>query len=194
MEHAALFNLQGIANTASVLPASGVATTDVQRELFSLQAVASVQSVTAVTDAVRDAFGQILGVIQVMVFAVLLLALLIAFNTAAINLEARAREHATMFALGVKMRTALRMAMAESLVIGAVATILGIAGGLAMVWWMASRLLAKTLPEFALPVVLRQETLLFVAIMGVMAVALAPLLTVRRMRRMDLPATLRLME
>ncbi len=194
MEHAGLFNLDGIANTVNVLPAGGMATTDVQRELFDLQAVASVQSVTAVTDAVRDAFGQILGVIQVMVFAVLLLALLIAFNTAAINLEARAREHATMFAFGVKMRTALRIAMTESLVTGVAATMLGIAGGLAMVWWMTSRLLAETLPEFALPVVLQTETLLFVVIMGVVVVAVAPLLTVRRMRRMDLPGTLRLME
>ncbi len=93
-----------------------------QRELFDTDAVASVQSVTAVTEAVRNAFEQMLGIIQVMVVAVLLLALLIAFNTAAINLDARAREHATMFAFGVKVRTALRMAVTESLVIGIVAT------------------------------------------------------------------------
>lgn len=189
-----LFNLAGLTNAVNLLPVAGATTADVQQELFAQQAVASVQSVTAITEAVRDAFDQILGIIQVMVVAILLLALLIAFNTAAINLEARAREHATMFAFGVKVRKALRMAATESLVIGIAATTIGIGGGLLMVWWMTQRLLTETLPDFALPVLLRPETVAIVAIMGVLAVSLAPLLTVRRMRRMDLPGTLRLVE
>jgi putative ABC transport system permease protein len=194
LSHAGLFNLEGITNTMNVLAAEGAATADVQRELFALEQVTSVQSVTAVTEAVRDSFSQILGIIQVIVVAVLLLVLLIAFNTAAINLEARAREHATMFAFGVKIRTALRMAVVESLAIGTLATLIGIGGGLAMVWWMTQRLLTRTLPEFSLGVMLRPETLGLVAVMGILAVALAPLLTVRRMRRMDLSGALRLME
>jgi putative ABC transport system permease protein len=194
LSQAQLFNLQGIANGMNLLPAAGFSTTQVQEQLFELEHVTSVQSVTAVTEAVREAFNQILGIIQVMVVAILLLALLIAFNTASINLDARAREHATMFAFGVRVRTALRMAIAESLVIGALATVLGIMGGLALVWWMTQRILAETLPDFALPVTLRPITLIAVAIMGLVAVALAPLLTTRRMRRMDLPGTLRLVE
>ncbi len=192
--HADLFNLSGIANAVNILPAAGAATDDVQRELFDTDAVASVQSVTAVTEAVRNAFEQMLGIIQVMVVAVLLLALLIAFNTAAINLDARAREHATMFAFGVKVRTALRMAVTESLVIGIVATVLGVAGGLTMVWWMTQVLLPETLPDFGLRVVVNATTIGIVVVMGIVAVALAPLLTARRMRRMDLPGTLRLVE
>jgi len=192
--HADLMSLAGIANAVNVLPGEGVSTADVQRELFQLDGVASVQSVTAVTEAVRDAFDQMLGIIQVMVVAVLLLALLIAFNTAAINLDSRAREHATMFAFGVRVRTAMRMAMTEALVVAIAATILGIGGGLAMVWWMTQRLLPETLPDFGLEVALRGSTLATVVAMGVLAVTLAPLLTLRRMRRMDLPGTLRLVE
>ncbi len=192
--HADLFNLAGITNVLSVLPASGAGTTDVQQELFALDWVSSAQSVTAVTQAVRDAFEQFLAIIQVMVVVVLLLALLIAFNTAAINLDARAREHATMFAFGVKVRRALRMAAVESLVIGVLGTVVGVAGGLAMVWWMTQRLLPETLPDFSLDVVLQETTVAAVAVMGVVAVTLAPLLTVRRMRRMDIPGTLRLVE
>jgi putative ABC transport system permease protein len=192
--HADVFNLRGVANAVNLLPQPGFTTSDVQRELFLLDQVASVQSVTAVTDAVRGAFDQILGVVQVMVVVVLLLALLIAFNAAAINLDARAREHATMFAFGVKVRTALRIAVTESLSIGILATILGFAGGLAMVWWMTKDLLAETLPEFGLNVVLRAETVGVVAVMGVLAVAVAPLFTARRMLRMDIPGTLRLVE
>ncbi|MCP3974818.1 MAG: ABC transporter permease [bacterium] len=194
LDHVAMFNLEGIANALNVLPAAGFTLTEVQEELFALDSVASVQSVTTATQAVRDAFEQTLAIIQVMVVAILFLALLIAFNTAAINLEARARDHATMFAFGVKVRTALRMAAVESFTIGTMATVLGLIGGLAMVWWMTQRLLAETLPDFALPVVLKPTTVIIVAVMGVLAVSLAPLLTVRRMRRMDLPGTLRLME
>jgi len=192
--HAALFNLNGITNTLNVLPTADAAVADVQEELFAMDAVASAQSVTAVTEAVRDAFDQMLGIIQVMVVAIMLLALLIAFNTASINLEARARDHATMFAFGVKLRTATRMAITESFIIGVAATAIGIAGGLAMVWWMTQRLLTETLPDFGLPVLLEPQTVAIVSIMGVIVVALAPLLTVRKMRHMDLPGTLRLME
>ena len=194
VDHATLFNLEGIANTVNVLPAPGADVQDVQRELFAFESVASVQSVTAMTEALRDAFGQLLGIVQVMVMAVLLLALLIAFNAAAINLEARAREHATMFAFGVKVRTALWMAITESLVIGTLATIIGVAGGLGMVWWMTQRLFAETLPDFDLNVILEPTTLTIIGVMGVVAVAIAPLFTVRRMRRMNLPGSLRLVE
>ncbi|MDH3605523.1 MAG: FtsX-like permease family protein [Acidimicrobiia bacterium] len=194
LSQAQLFNLEGLTNGMNVLPASGANTEAVQEELFRFEQVASVQSVTAVTDAVREAFNEMLGIIQMMVFVVLLLALLIAFNTSSINLEARAREHATMFAFGVRVRTALRMAVAESLVIGILATVVGIAGGFAMVWWMTQVLLTETLPDFGLNALIGTPTLVAVVIMGVVVVTLAPLLTVRRMRRMDLPGTLRLVE
>lgn len=194
LQHADVFNLGGVANAFNLQPKAGTTTGDVQRELFSLEEVASVQSVTAVTEAVRDAFDQILGAVQVMVVVVLLLALLIAFNAAAINLDARAREHATMFAFGVKVRTALRIAVTESLMIGVLATGLGVVGGLAMVWWMTQSLLAETLPDFGLHVVVRAETIAVVAVMGILAVAVAPVFTARRMRRMDVPGTLRLVE
>jgi putative ABC transport system permease protein len=191
---ASLFNLSGLANGLNVLPSDGVAAADVQRELFAFDWVTSVQPVTAVTEAVRDAFEQVLGIIQVMVVAVVLLTALIAFNTAAINFDARSREHATMFAFGVRVRTALRMATTESFVVGVVATALGILGGLVMVWWMTQQLLAETLPEYALEVTARGATLGFVAAVGIVAVTIGPIFTVRRMRRMDLPSKLRLVE
>ncbi len=194
LSQAGLFNLVGATNGMNLLPATGFTTADIQQALFPYEQVTSVQSVTAVTDAVRDAFNEMLGIIQMMVMVVLLLALLIAFNTASINLESRAREHATMFAFGVKVRTALRMAVVESLVIGILATIVGVAGGFAMVWWMTQVLLPETLPDFGLHALIGTSTLVAVVIMGVVVVTLAPLLTVRRMWKMDLPGTLRLVE
>ena len=194
LSQAGLFNLVGITNGMNVLPATGLTTAEIQQALFPFEQVTSVQSVTTVTDAVRDAFNEMLGIIQMMVMVVLLLALLIAFNTASINLESRAREHATMFAFGVKVRTALRMAVVESLIIGILATIVGVAGGFAMVWWMTQVLLPETLPDFGLKALIGTGTLVTVVVMGVVVVTLAPLLTVRRMRKMDLPGTLRLVE
>jgi putative ABC transport system permease protein len=119
---------------------------------------------------------------------------LIAYLTASISLDARAREQATMFAYGVRVRTVMGMAMTESLVIGVVATVLGVAGGIAAVWWMTSQLLSNTLPDFGIAVALRPETVVLTLLLGIGVVAVAPLFALRRMRRMDVPGTLRLVE
>jgi putative ABC transport system permease protein len=99
-----------------------------------------------------------------------------------------------MFAFGVRIRTALRMAIVESFVVGLIATIVGVAAGLGVVWWALNSLMADTMPDFAPDLFLNPGTLVSVALLGIVVVALAPVFTVRRMRRMDLPGTLRLME
>jgi putative ABC transport system permease protein len=159
-----------------------------------MEAVSSVQEVNTIVQSVRDAMGQIIGILTIVGFFVFIVALLIAFNAASINLDERFRDHATMFAFGVRIRTALRMAMTESLVIGMIATAVGVMGGLAMLWWVTKQLLATTLPDFGVAIILRPQTLVITALLGIVAVAAAPVFTVRRMRRMDLPGTLRLME
>ncbi len=191
---AAAYGAAGLANLVQATPTEGFDVHDIQRELFPLESVASVQSVRSTTEAVEAFMGDFIGIIQVIAGAVVLLALLIAFNTAAINLDARAREHATMFAFGVPVRTATRMAVVESLLIGFAATIIGLAVGLGFVWFLASQTLAETLPDFEMLISLRPVTIAVVVALGLIAVALAPVLTVRRMRRMDLPGTLRLVE
>lgn len=183
---ATLFNLAGVTNTLNVTPASTVHVRDMQLGRLALTPDTSVQSVTAVTEAVRNAFGELLSFVRIMVLAVLVLVLLMAFNTAAINLEARAREHATMFAFGVRNRTALRVVVVENLVIGAPAAVAGMLGCFTMVWWMTQRLLRGTLAEFALNVILQPETLIFIEVTGVLAVTIAPLFTVRLIHTMRL--------
>jgi len=192
--HAELMGMGGIANLIQVDPVPTASEGDVQRELFDVEAVASVQSVTASTRAVKDQMAQVTAFIQMMAFVVLLMALLIAYLTASISLDARAREQATMFAYGVRVRTVMGMAMTESLVIGVVATVLGVAGGIAAVWWMTSQLLSNTLPDFGIAVALRPETVVLTLLLGIGVVAVAPLFALRRMRRMDVPGTLRLVE
>lgn len=192
--HGDLLGLGGLSNLAYVDPAPGSSVGDVQRELFESSSVASVQSVASTMEAVRDQMGSVVGVFRVIIAAALVLALLIAFNTASINLDERAREHATMFAYGIRVRTALRMAATETLVIGVLATTLGLLAGLALLTWMTQDLLTTTLPDIGLDVVLEPATIATVLVLGVVAVAIAPVFTVRRMRRMDLPGMLRLVE
>jgi putative ABC transport system permease protein len=189
-----LVNAPGLANVVYAEPAPGYEPGDVQRELFSLDAVSSAEKASAAAEALDDLMAQFVGVLQGVAFFVLLLAVLMAFNSASIGFEERQREHATMFAYGVRVRKALRMAVVENLVIGVVATAIGLAGGIGIIWWMVNVSAAETMPDIGLIVEMSPVTLFTVIVLGVAAVALAPVFTLRRMRRMDLPGTLRVME
>jgi putative ABC transport system permease protein len=75
-----------------------------------------------------------------------------------------------------------------------VATVLGIAAGAAVVSWTMKDLLGDTLPDLEAVVTLAPASIVAAALVGIGAVALAPLLTARRLRRMDIPSTLRVVE
>lgn len=194
LRHADLLNLEGIVNAVQVEPAAGVDPEELQRTLFELPAVASVVPVSTITGTLRDTIDEFLDVLNVVRAAVLLLALLIAFNSSSISSDERAREHATMFAFGVPTWRVLGMAVIESAVVGVVATGLGILAGLGLLGWMVHVLLPTTLPDLAVIVDVSPSTYLTAAVLGVLAVAAAPVLTVRKLRRMDIPATLRVVE
>jgi putative ABC transport system permease protein len=189
-----LFNAAGLANVVYVNPAAGFAPADVQEELFGLDGIGSTQKASAAADDFSELMAQFVGILQAVAFFVLLLAVLMAFNAASISFEERQREHATMFAFGVRVRRALRMGVVENTVIGIVATMLGFGGGLWMVWWIVNVNARETMPDIGFRVELSPMTLVTVMALGVLAVAVAPLFTVRRMRRMDIPGTLRVME
>jgi putative ABC transport system permease protein len=194
IDHAGIMNLDGVVNGFSVLPEPGAGEDEVRRELFSLESVAAVRPAAEATEQVRDALGQVMQILQVISFFALLLAFLIAVNSAGIALDARKREHASMFAFGVPVRTALRMSITESFLVGLLATLLGIAGGFTVVWWMLTSLLGDTMPDLAAVLSVQPATIAVAAFLGIVTVALAPVFTVRRMRKMDLPGTLRLVE
>lgn len=193
MAHAGTMGLGGTTNVVYGEPADGDAG-KAKAELFGMAGVASVQGVATSAQIVRDLMEEFVGVFQVVQGAVLVLALVIAFNTASINMDERAREHATMFAYGVPLRTVLRMAVVESLVIGLLATAVGLIGGYLMLKWMIEVLWPRVSPELAAVMVLSPGTLIVALGLGVLAVGAAPLLTVRKLRRMDVPSTLRVME
>jgi hypothetical protein len=86
------------------------------------------------------------------------------------------------------------MAMIENLIVGLIATAGGVAGG----WFLLRLLLATrvedTLPDIYIRAVIGGSTLAIAAGLGVLVVALAPLLNWRRLRAMDIPSTLKVME
>jgi len=125
---------------------------------------------------------------------VLVLALLIAFNASRITVEERRRDHATMRAFGLPVRSVMAVVMKESVIIGLLATAIGVAAGTWLLDWMLRSLATRTLPDFGIARHVSPTTLLAATLIGVVAVTVAPLLLVRRVRKMDVPATLRVME
>jgi putative ABC transport system permease protein len=191
---AQLFGLNGYTNSISIIPAAGTSQDEVKRALFGRPGVASVQPVAAETEEVKKAVDEFTVVIRVTEIVALGLALLMAFNSTSISVDERRREYATMFAFGVPVRSGLRVAMVESLVTGVLGTLLGIAFGTLLVGWVVNDLLAETLPDLGAVVSVSAGSIAGAVVVGVGAVTLAPLLTLRRMRRMDIPATLRVVE
>ena len=193
IRQADLFDLEGITNTVRVSPTAGVTPEAVQRGLFAEPGVVSVEPVTAAGDAIREQIEEFVSIFTVE-GAVLLLALLIAFNSTAINMDERARENATMFAYGLPAGRVLMVSVVESLIIGVLGTVAGVLGGRLLLEWLLRVLLPSTFPDIGMVVALSASTLLTAFLFGVVAVAVAPVLTLRRLRRMDIPSTLRVME
>ena len=94
------------------------------------------------------------------------LVLLIAFNSSAINADERAREHATMFAYGVPLRSVLRLAVVESLIMGLLATAIGSALGLVILGWVVNVNLKEVLPELGTITSLSFGSVLLAAVAG----------------------------
>ena len=188
------FGMSGAANAAYLLPAAGATPDDVQRELFSLPGVASVQPVAVSTRVVEDSLKEFTGIFQVLELFILVLAMLIAYNATSINADERARERATLFAFGMPRRRVLSLETAEGLLIGLLGTALGIGAGLLLNRWIIASTIERTMPDMSMDVVVSASTVLTALALSVIAVGVAPLLTSRRLRRMDIPGTLRVVE
>jgi len=194
IRYADTMNLAGIVNLFQVVPKAGVSSEQVQRELFGTTGVAAAQPVTEVVRAIRDFIGEILDILNVARGAVLLLVLLIAFNSSSISADERRRQHATMFAFGLPVRRVVVMGLIESILNGIVGTAVGIAMGYAIVQWIVHTMLPDTVPDLSVVTHLAFGTIVTASVMGIIAVGLAPLFTVRRLLRTRIPEALRIME
>lgn len=191
---AELFGLTGLTNLVQVTAADGVTDAELQRAVFGLPGVGSVQSVTAGTTLFKDALAEYFGVLRVAELIVLALALLIAFNATSISVDERAREHATMQAFGLRSRTVLALVTVETVLVGALGTGIGIIVGRGLLGWMTDTQMDQTVPDVGVVPYVSAGTLVIALLLGIGAVAIAPLFTARRVRGVDIPSTLRVVE
>jgi putative ABC transport system permease protein len=98
-----------------------------------------------------------------------------------------------MFAFGVPPATVMGTSVVENALIGLVGTLVGIAGGYAGLGYIVSGF-DDVSPDLLVEAALSARTVLVTLGLGVLVVALAPLLGARRSRRMDIPASLRVVE
>jgi putative ABC transport system permease protein len=188
------FGLDGLVNVVQAYPADDATRSEVQRAVFGLPGVTSSQPVARISEAIDEALDQFLSFLFVTAGAVLVLALLIASNATRITVEERRREHATMRAFGLPVRAVLGVVVKESVVVGVLATAIGLVAGVAFLDWMLTSLATTTLPDVGIDTYLSPTTILIAAIVGIASVAVTPLFLVRRLRRMNLPGTLRVVE
>lgn len=194
LDDASQFGLEGAVNVVQAYPTEDASKSDVQRAVFGLAGVTSSQPIARISEAIDEALDQFLSFLFVTAAAVMTLALLIAFNSTRITVEERQREHATMRAFGLPVRTVIGVVVKESVIIGIVATGIGIGGGLIFLRWMLASLARTTLPDVGIDTYVSPTTIGVAAIVGIIAVAAAPLFLARRLQHMNLPDTLRVME
>lgn len=183
-----------LANRVDLAPADGVSTDELRRAMFETPGVASAQPVAALTGVFDEALEQFLGFLVLTAGAVLVMALLIAFNSTSIAVDERTREHATLFAFGLPVRRVVWMVVKENVIVGLLATVVGVGLGYLLVRWMVSSIVASTVPDFGFDVVIEPATVVVALAIGIVAVALTPVLMSRRLRRLDIPDALRVME
>lgn len=186
--------LPDVVNQLYAIPSAGSTPADVQRALFGQPGVASTQPITAASKVIRDSMDEFVAIFRVLELFILLLALLIAYNAATINTDERRRDHATLFAFGLPLTRVIRMDLVEGVLLGLLGTAVGVGLGRAVLGWMTTDLIGNTMPELGLDVSISAATLATAVALGVVAVAAAPLLTIRRLVHMDIPGTLRVVE
>jgi putative ABC transport system permease protein len=194
MNSAGMMGLAGATNYLVVQPTAGISAADVKLALLNQPGVTSVQAISEFSDAFKETMSLFTSVLWVIRIIVMVMAFLIAFNSTSINVDERVREIATMFAFGLPIRTVTRMQMVENLVIGILGTVVGVVLGWEVLKALLVARVQEQLADFNFIVKISTSTLVISVALGVLVVALTPLLSIRRMARMNIPDTLRVME
>ncbi len=194
LEEAAFTGMEGYANILVSNPEPSVTLSQIQRELFTHPAVISVEALSNILDSFEEVLGLMINILRVMQGSVLFLAFLIAFNSTSINIDDRIREVATMFAFGTRPRTVTWTQVGENTILGVLGTILGsLLGWVILNQLMISRM-EVMLEEIELLITVTPYSMIMAAVLGVGVVALTPLVSARKLSRIDIPSTLRVME
>ena len=195
LSQASTWGFGGLANIVTGVPADGSSLNEVKRSLFgSGTGVALVQGLGDSFRSVEDSLDQSQGVFFITRIFVIFLVMLIAFNTANINVDERSRDHATMFAYGVPVRRVIANLSAEGLLLGLAAVVLGGLFGYALLLWMALFLMPTAIPEIGMIVSVRWWEMAVSFVLALAAIAVAPVFPGRKLKKMFIPGQLRVME
>lgn len=195
ISQASTWGFGGLANIVTGVPANGGSLNDVKRSLFgSGTGVALVQGLGETFKSVEDSLDQLQGLfVLTRIFGIFLI-LLIAFNTANINVDERARDHATMFAYGIPVRRVIANLSVEGLLLGVAAVVFGALFGYALLLWMALFLMPTAVPDVGMVVSVRWGEMAVYFVLALAAIALAPVFPGRKLKKMFIPGQLRVME
>jgi putative ABC transport system permease protein len=181
-------------NVIMVIPQTGIDQDTARRVIFEQPGVATVRTLAEVVEVFDDAIALLTSVLRVIQGVVIFLAFLIAYNATTINVDDRLREIATMFAYGLPPRTVLRIQMGENLLLGAAGTVIGLGlGYLILEYFMAARM-ESMFENLGLKVTVAPLTLLIIVLLSTGVVALTPVASFRRLKKLNIPNTLRVME
>jgi len=194
MEEAGFMGLSGLTNTIVALPAEGVSQAEIKEALFFQPGILKVEATAEFLDFMDDVLVIFTQALRVMQVVGILIALLIAYNSTVINIDDRQREIATMLAFGVRLRRVILVEIGENVILG----VLGTAVGAVLGWWVLERMMLTRmetmLEEIQFVVTVRPFSVFAAVTLGIGFVALTPLISARKLRRIDVPSTLRVLE
>ena len=195
LSQASTWGFGGLANIVTGVPAGDSSLNDVKRSLFgSGTGVSLVQGLGETFQSVEDSLEQSEDVFFITQIFVVFLVMLIAFNTANINVDERSRDHATMFAYGIPVRRVIANLSIEGLLLGVVAVVLGGLFGYSLLLWMALFLMPTAIPEIGMIVSVRWWEMALSFVLALIAIAVAPVFPGRKLKKMFIPGQLRMME
>ena len=95
---------------------------------------------------------------------------------------------------GVSVLRVLGNLAVEGLVLGSLAAVMGVVLGYGLLLWMLIVLMPESYPDMVINLAVNVPQAAAVLAAGVLAVAIAPVFTVRKLRRIYIPGELRVLE
>ncbi|UCE14933.1 MAG: ABC transporter permease [Candidatus Heimdallarchaeota archaeon] len=194
MSNNQVFNLTGVANSVMILPKAGVTEVTIQKNFFVLPGYTGIQSVTKLVKVYEELIEIFKSIFDVLQYIVLILALLLVYNTSSVNIDERTRELATMAAFGTPIRTSSWILMLESMIMGILGTLTGFFLFAPLVLEVVEARVDEAMNEIWLTAYLYPESIVILLLIGVVLVTLIPLLSIRKLTKMDLTSALRVVE
>ncbi len=189
-----IFNFTGLINSVMILPKAGVTETSIQKNFFTLPGYNGVQSIIALRKVYEELIEIFKSIFNVLQYVVMILALLLVYNTTLVNIDERTRELATMAAFGTPIRTTTWILMLESMIIGILGTLSGFLFLAPLVLDVLEARVDEAMNEVWITAFLYPESITVIILIGVVLVTLTPLLSIHKLMKMDLPSALRVVE